>query len=103
MSAWSSVVSFGQLSTRVTAAEEVGVLLAGELSGKSWAIVRDGVRAFVGSQSLRKVELDARREVGVIVRDPKVTRRIAAVFEADWALTDLAKKEAGNPDQALSA
>jgi len=67
------------------------------------AIVRDGMRAFVGSQSLRKVELDARREVGVIVRDPKVTRRIAAVFEADWALTDLAKKEAGNPDQALSA
>ncbi len=56
------------------------------------AIVRDGMRAFIGSQSLRKVELDARREVGVIVRDPKVTRRIAAVFEADWALTDLAKK-----------
>ncbi len=67
------------------------------------AIVRDGMRAFIGSQSLRKVELDARREVGVIVRDPKVTRRIAAVFEADWALTDLAKKDAGNPDQALSA
>jgi len=67
------------------------------------AIVRDGMRAFIGSQSLRKVELDARREVGVIVRDPKVTRRIAAVFEADWALTDLAKKEAANPDQALSA
>ena len=67
------------------------------------AIVRDGMRAFVGSQSMRKVELDARREVGVIVRDPKVTRRIAAVFEADWALTDLAKKEAANPDQALSA
>ncbi len=67
------------------------------------AIVRDGVRAFVGSQSLRKVELDARREVGVIVRDPKVTRRIAAVFETDWALTDLAKKQAGHAGEALSA
>ena len=67
------------------------------------AIVRDGMRAFIGSQSLRKVELDARREVGVIVRDPKVTRRIAAVFETDWALTDLAKKQAGHAGEALSA
>jgi hypothetical protein len=33
------------------------------------AIVRDGRRAFVGSQSLRKVELDERREVGIIIRD----------------------------------
>jgi phosphatidylserine/phosphatidylglycerophosphate/cardiolipin synthase-like enzyme len=31
-------------------------------------------RAFLGSQSLRRLELDARREIGVIVKDPKVVR-----------------------------
>lgn len=49
------------------------------------AMVRDGKTAFVGSQSLRKLELDGRREVGVIVNDSRVARRIQAVFEADWA------------------
>jgi cardiolipin synthase A/B len=55
------------------------------------AIVRDRNRAFVGSQSLRKLELDGRREVGIIVRDPKVVGRIAAIFEKDWKLTPSAK------------
>jgi phosphatidylserine/phosphatidylglycerophosphate/cardiolipin synthase-like enzyme len=48
------------------------------------AIVRDGEAAFVGSQSLRKTELDARREVGVIVTDGRIARKIADVFESDW-------------------
>jgi cardiolipin synthase A/B len=60
-------------------------------------IVRDKSRAFVGSQSLRKLELEKRREVGVIVDDAKVVRQLAAVFEEDWAATEagrkLAKKE----------
>jgi phosphatidylserine/phosphatidylglycerophosphate/cardiolipin synthase-like enzyme len=47
-------------------------------------IVRDGASAFVGSQSLRKLELDGRREVGVIVNDSRVAKKIAAVFESDW-------------------
>ena len=67
------------------------------------AIVRDGTRAFVGSQSLRKAELDARREAGVIVRDAKIVKRIAGVFEEDWALTDLGKADAAGGEQALSA
>ena len=67
------------------------------------AIVRDGARAFVGSQSLRKAELDARREVGVIVRDAKIVKRIAAIFEDDWALTDLGKQEGVGAKEALSA
>jgi cardiolipin synthase len=58
------------------------------------AIVRDGRRAFVGSQGLRKVELDGRREVGVIVKDPKVVARIVAVFEEDWSDTDRARQDA---------
>jgi phosphatidylserine/phosphatidylglycerophosphate/cardiolipin synthase-like enzyme len=57
------------------------------------AIVRDGQQAFVGSQGLRKLELDGRREVGLIVTDPKVVARMAAVFESDWALTDRARKD----------
>jgi phosphatidylserine/phosphatidylglycerophosphate/cardiolipin synthase-like enzyme len=55
-------------------------------------IIRDGRRAFVGSQSLRRLELDERREVGVIVRDAKIIKQMAAVFEADWALTPVAKE-----------
>jgi cardiolipin synthase A/B len=57
------------------------------------AMVRDGDTAFVGSQSLRALELDGRREVGLIARDPRVVKRIAEVFESDWARTDLGRKE----------
>jgi phosphatidylserine/phosphatidylglycerophosphate/cardiolipin synthase-like enzyme len=49
------------------------------------AIVRDGTSAFVGSQSLRKLELDGRREVGILIAEPRVAKRILEVFEADWA------------------
>ena len=49
------------------------------------AIVRDGTRAFVGSQSLRKEELDERREVGLIINNPTVARQLLQVFETDWA------------------
>jgi cardiolipin synthase A/B len=48
------------------------------------AIVRDGREAFVGSQSLRRLELDGRREVGIIVTNGSIVRRIQAVFDADW-------------------
>jgi len=48
------------------------------------AIVRDGKSAFVGSQSLRKDELESRREVGLIINNPAVARKILSVFEIDW-------------------
>ena len=57
------------------------------------AMVRDGDAAFVGSQSLRAVELDARREVGLIVRDPKVVKQMLEVFEEDWETTGLGDKD----------
>jgi phosphatidylserine/phosphatidylglycerophosphate/cardiolipin synthase-like enzyme len=57
------------------------------------AIVRDGQQAFVGSQSLRKLQLDNRREIGVIVSDSRIARRIQAVFEADWTLSASSKLE----------
>ena len=58
------------------------------------AIVRDGAAAFIGSQSLRKLELDGRREVGVIVEDEKIAKKMRDVFEADWAQTPEAKAAA---------
>jgi phosphatidylserine/phosphatidylglycerophosphate/cardiolipin synthase-like enzyme len=49
------------------------------------AMVRDGGRAFVGSQSLRRSELDQRREVGVLITNGAVARQIRDIFESDWA------------------
>lgn len=48
------------------------------------ALVRDSTAAFVGSQSLRKQELDGRREVGVIITDSRIAKKIQAIFESDW-------------------
>ncbi len=80
------------------AAKGVKVRVIGDMKGKDdgieerrlrmrlhvRAIVRDGTRAFVGSQSLRKDELENRREVGLIINNPTVARKILQVFEADW-------------------
>lgn len=57
------------------------------------AAVRDGAEAFVGSQSLRALELDGRREVGILSKDPKLVKGIADLFETDWAKTELGQKE----------
>jgi phosphatidylserine/phosphatidylglycerophosphate/cardiolipin synthase-like enzyme len=57
------------------------------------AAVRDGSEAFVGSQSLRALELDGRREVGILIREPKIVKAIADLFEADWAKTEMGQKE----------
>jgi phosphatidylserine/phosphatidylglycerophosphate/cardiolipin synthase-like enzyme len=47
-------------------------------------MIRDGRRAFIGSQSMRRLELDERREVGVVVRDTKIVKRLERIFESDW-------------------
>jgi phosphatidylserine/phosphatidylglycerophosphate/cardiolipin synthase-like enzyme len=67
------------------------------------AIIRDGKRAFVGSQSLRKLELEKRREVGVIIQDPKVIKQMTTVFEEDWATTEAGKKAAKKAEKAEKA
>lgn len=64
------------------------------------AIIRDGRRAFIGSQSLRRLELEKRREVGVIVNDEKVVREMQAIFEQDWAETESGKKETKKAEKA---
>jgi cardiolipin synthase len=81
------------------AAKGVQVRVLGDMKGKDpsieerklsmrlhvRAIVRDGRYAFVGSQSLRKDELENRREVGLIINNPAVARKLLQVFESDWA------------------
>jgi cardiolipin synthase len=54
-------------------------------------IIRDGSQAFIGSQSLREVELSARREVGVIFRDSKVVAKLSKTFEEDWTKVEAAQ------------
>jgi cardiolipin synthase A/B len=54
-------------------------------------IVCDRRELFVGSQSLRKAELDSRREVGVIVRGSKVVSGVVKTFEADWGAKQTAE------------
>lgn len=52
-------------------------------------IIRDHHQAFVGSQSLRPEELDSRRELGLIVRDSKIIKRLIEAFESDWTANDM--------------
>jgi phosphatidylserine/phosphatidylglycerophosphate/cardiolipin synthase-like enzyme len=82
----------------------VDVKMIGKVSGRSGiaaqklsrmrlharAIIRDGRQAFVGSQSLRPAELDSRRELGLIVRDAKIVKKLLTTFESDWSTTNAA-------------
>jgi len=52
------------------------------------AIIQDGRRLFVGSQSLRREELDDRREIGAVVSTPSEVSRALEVFQRDWAAGD---------------
>jgi cardiolipin synthase len=57
-------------------------------------IVRDAQVAFVGSQSLREQELDARRELGLIFRDPRAVSSLVRTFEDDWSQEGRASQDA---------
>ncbi len=57
-------------------------------------ILRDGRHVFIGSQSLRPAELDDRREVGIVFRDPKVVTRLIRIFEEDWISAEVSKAQA---------
>lgn len=65
-------------------------------------IIRDRRQAFIGSQSLRRAELDSRREVGLIVRDAQVVKKLIDTFEGDWTSTS-AKKALAAPREADGA
>lgn len=57
-------------------------------------IVRDRKQVFIGSQSLRELELDARREVGVIVPESRIVAKIVQTFEEDWKTSAVAARPA---------
>ena len=57
-------------------------------------IIRDCKQAFLGSQSLRKLELDQRREIGIIVNNAKIVRSLITVFEDDWKASASANPKA---------
>jgi cardiolipin synthase A/B len=48
-------------------------------------ILRDRQHAFMGSQSLRSLELDSRREIGLIFRNRTIVNTLVRTFEEDWA------------------
>jgi len=93
----------------------VNVRIIGSVSGKrvsacelkrmrlhTRTILRDRSDAFVGSQSLRQLELDARREIGIIFRDAAVLKELLRVFEEDWSAStdkkfEKEQKKAGLP------
>ena len=56
------------------------------------AMLRDRNELFLGSMSLRALELDKRREVGVIVKERAAARQFRELFEKDWAKTDAGRK-----------
>ena len=67
-------------------------------------IIRDRSQAFLGSQSLRQLELDARREIGVIFRDASIIKDLCRVFQEDWKASAPAKEQedrAAAPKKAI--
>jgi phosphatidylserine/phosphatidylglycerophosphate/cardiolipin synthase-like enzyme len=58
------------------------------------AMLRDGSDMFLGSMSLRALELDKRREVGVIVKERAAAKQFRDIFEEDWSKTESGKKKA---------
>jgi phosphatidylserine/phosphatidylglycerophosphate/cardiolipin synthase-like enzyme len=61
-------------------------------------IVRDRGHIFIGSQSLSEVELDARREVGIISSDQNVVEGVIKVFEDDWLKAESIQDKPVDPD-----
>jgi cardiolipin synthase A/B len=64
----------------------------GRLRLHTRTIVRDRQDAFVGSQSLRQLELDARREIGMIFRNRSIVPTLVRTFEEDWAASEPSQK-----------
>ena len=96
---------------------DVDVRIIGKLTGRAGlsaqklttmrlhtrTIIRDGRQAFVGSQSLRPAELDSRRELGLIVRDSKIVKKLLATFESDWSAANAAPVEKMLPEKESRA
>src|SRR4029078_3397397 len=80
---------------------QLGVQKLGGSRLHTRAIIRHRRQAFVGSQSLRRAELDSRREVGLIVREAQVVKKLIETFAGDWSSTS-AKKSASSAKETDS-
>lgn len=69
---------------RIARSKHLGARAFGRMRLHTRAVIRDGKQAFLGSQSLRKQELDERREIGIIVNNAKIISSLTTVFEGDW-------------------
>lgn len=85
---------------RITARLDLAVKKSTSLRLHTRAIIRDQHQAFVGSQSLRSAELDLRRELGLIVRDSKIIKKLTDTFESDWAAIEATKEREVKEEQA---
>jgi phosphatidylserine/phosphatidylglycerophosphate/cardiolipin synthase-like enzyme len=47
-------------------------------------LVADGARALVGSMNIDRSAFDLRRELGIVVDDGPIVKRLIEVFERDW-------------------
>jgi hypothetical protein len=66
-------------------------------------IIRDGTQAFIGSQSLREIELGSRREVGIVFRDKKIVCALARIFHDDWDAIERAVQQPVQEDASQPA
>ena len=85
------------------AGEAIGVRPLKSLRLHARTIIRDGSRAFVGSQSLRRPELNQRREVGVVITNNAVARKLRDIFEADWLESAASKGEKKEDKKLIEA
>ena len=83
--------------------EAIGVRPLIPLRLHARTIIRDGSRAFVGSQSLRRPELNQRREVGVVITSSAVARKLRDIFEADWLESAVSKEDKKEDKKMIDA
>jgi len=91
------------LNERIKAGVDVRIIGRGKLPAHKLTgvrlhtrtIVRDGTHVFIGSQSLRRAELDKRREIGLIFRDPKIALQLTKIFNDDSEGTQPVVSETG--------
>ncbi|MDT8070402.1 MAG: phospholipase D-like domain-containing protein [Terriglobia bacterium] len=71
-----------------SSARGINVRQLGRMRLHARVIIRDRKDAFLGSQSLRTQELDARREIGLIFRDAKIVKTLRREFREDWKASE---------------
>ena len=81
-----------RLGTRPPRSKKLSARHSRRVRPHTRVIIRDCKQAFLGSQSLRKLELEQRREIGIIVNNSKIVRSLITVFEDDWQASAVADR-----------